>query len=74
MASSAKAFLGVSHRGAPPLQGKHDQLAADLLRASALNPFVAEPHVVRAQVLMQQETTSPHLRHHVAKQRLLRSA
>jgi len=26
---------------------------ADLLRASGLNPFVAEPHVVRAQLLMQ---------------------
>merc|ERR1719188_1110407 len=30
-----------------------DGLVADLLKASELNPFVAEPHVVRAQLFMQ---------------------
>lgn len=32
---------------------KHDKLIADLLKSSELNPFVAEPHVVRAQLYMQ---------------------
>eukprot|EP00445_Apocalathium_hangoei_P040724 CAMPEP_0203969750 /NCGR_PEP_ID=MMETSP0359-20131031/97615_1 /ASSEMBLY_ACC=CAM_ASM_000338 /TAXON_ID=268821 /ORGANISM="Scrippsiella Hangoei, Strain SHTV-5" /LENGTH=376 /DNA_ID=CAMNT_0050907693 /DNA_START=47 /DNA_END=1177 /DNA_ORIENTATION=- len=33
--------------------GKQDDLIAKLTRASELNPFVAEPHAVRAQLLMQ---------------------
>lgn len=39
-------------------EGKRDQMIADLLKASDLNPFVAEPHVVRAQLYMQQEEWS----------------
>merc|ERR1712039_372284 len=35
--------------------GMQDELVADLLRASQLNPFVAEPHVVRAQLHMQRQ-------------------
>jgi len=39
-------------------EGKQDDLIGTLTKASEMNPFVAEPHVVRAQLLMQQQKWS----------------